>query len=216
MGADESLNFNERHHTRPLLRDREKQDMSGLKAICHTVHGVPLRINEFRIIDSTLTVVYTCRATGLFNPVSRIYRADDAKSAVLLVQQRSTYLIRVHFDVPTGFDVIDGITLEKIGAFGAASKKGSLPERWLIVDHLNQPVGSAEVCRFMALGVSPRNRPDRVVGLIGERQVFELKVKTWRWFEMKADFSMDIRGALDPRMRLAAAVHFAGRLRVPD
>jgi len=138
----------------------------------------------------------------------RIYTEESKTNEVLTIKARSI------IDFSATYDVVDPITQQKLGALKRKGMKSLLKDEWLILDAMDNEIGTIQEDTW-ALAVIRRVLtnliPQKLHGEVNGTPVFTFKQNFNPFvYKLDLDFSMDIRGALDRRMGIAAAVLLCG------
>lgn len=159
----------------------------------------------FHIYDPTGNVVfYTKQKAFKLKEDIRIYTGEDMQMEVLSI------LARQVIDISATYDVVDPLSGVKVGALKRKGMKSVLRDEWHILDAYDQQIG---VIQEDSMGLALLRRfltnliPQEFTGTVGGMQVCSFK-QNFNPFvrKIKLDFSMDMTGALDRRLGVAAAV----------
>jgi uncharacterized protein YxjI len=134
----------------------------------------------------------------------RLYTGEDMLTEVLSIQARNI------IDFSASYDIVDSSTHTKVGALRRKGIKSLLKDEWIIMDAHDREIGLigedsvalALLRRFLINLI-----PQKYYGVVNEQQVC-IFTQHFNPFVMKIqlDYSMDVRGILDRRIGIAAAV----------
>ncbi|MEM1085337.1 MAG: hypothetical protein AAGI48_14590 [Verrucomicrobiota bacterium] len=164
----------------------------------------------FRITDPQGDVLLYTKMRGFRLKEDIRILGSDKVSEVVVIRARQV------IDFGATYDVMDGPTGQKLGAFRRKGLKSLFKDEWLILDTADGEVGMisedsgglAFLRRFLG-GVVNLFAPQQHHGALGQVPVLAFR-QTRNPFVTKTflDFSMDSGKALDRRLGLAAAVLF--------
>ncbi len=159
----------------------------------------------FHIFDPSGRVVFYSKQKAFkLREDIRLYTGEDMIDEVLCIQARNI------IDFSASYDVFDSSTHTKVGALRRKGIKSLLKDEWIILDAHDREIGLigedsialALLRRFLINLV-----PQKYCGIVNEQQVCIFR-QYFNPFVMKIqlDYSMDIKGILDRRIGIAAAV----------
>ena len=167
----------------------------------------------FRVYDpsGTLVLLADMKAFKMREDI-RLYTEEARTNEVLTIKARGI------LDISATYDVVDPRTGEKLGALRRKGLKSILKDEWLILDNLDNEVGAI---KEDTLGLAILRRvladfifnpiPQKLLGEVNGTPVLAFKQNFNPFvYKIELDFSSDVRGLLDRRMGLAAAVLLCG------
>lgn len=140
----------------------------------------------------------------------RLYTGEDMQTQVLSIQARQV------IDFSAGYDVIDTVMGQKVGALRRRGMKSLIRDEWLILDENEQPVGT--IREDSTLRALARRFIDAVALLmpqayhaeVGGQVVCRINQKfNPLILKLMVDFTPDTEAKLDRRLGLAAAILLA-------
>lgn len=166
----------------------------------------------FRIYGPTgsLALLADMKAFKLKEDI-RVYTEEAKTNEVLTIKARSI------IDFSAAYDVMDPQSGEKLGAFRRRGMKSIIKDEWIILDKMDNEIGTIKEDSWglailrRVLGDLSAIIPQKLLGEVGGTPVLEFKQNFNPFvYKLNLDFSPDIRGALDRRMGIAAAVLLCG------
>lgn len=187
-------------------------------AFAHTKYSVRKQVlklfgGTFRFYDQvgSLALLADMKAFKLKEDI-RLYTEESKTNEVLTIKARSI------IDWSAAYDVIDPATQQKLGAFKRKGMKSILRDEWLILDPMDNEIGTIQedswglaILRRIVASETFNLIPQKLHGEVNGTPVFTFKQNFNPFvYKLDLDFTPDIRGALDRRMGIAAAVLLCG------
>ena len=138
----------------------------------------------------------------------RVYSDESKTQEVLIIKARQI------IDFSAAYDVVDSLTLEKVGVLRRKGWRSILRDEWEVLDANDQlrgllfedSVGLAMLRRFLLGALLPQNYDIT----LGEVRVGDLRQRFNLFrYELDLDFSMDPSRTLDRRLGIAAGILLA-------
>ncbi|MCH7904156.1 MAG: hypothetical protein IH944_06260 [Armatimonadetes bacterium] len=164
---------------------------------------------NFRISDSAGNLVLFSHQKGFkLKEDIRIYSDESMSQELLIIKARQI------LDFSAAYDVWDPVAREKVGALKRQGLKSIVRDEWIMMDAQDREIGKIiedsmllALLRRFATNLIPQNY-DLV--LHDGTRIAEFR-QHWNPFiyRLALDLSMDGRGAVDPRLKIGAAVLLA-------
>ena len=164
---------------------------------------------NFRITNSAGNLVLFSNQKGFrLKEDIRIYSDESMSQELLVIKARQI------LDFSAAYDVWDPVAREKVGALKRQGFKSLVRDEWIIMDPKDREIGKIvedsmlmALLRRFATNLIPQNY-DMV--LHDGTRIAEFR-QHWNPFiyRLSMDLSMDGRGAVDPRLKIGAAVLLA-------
>ncbi len=160
---------------------------------------------SFHVFDPEgMVVLYSKQKAFKLREDIRVYASEAMVDELLSIQARQIV------DFSAAYDVIDSATGEKVGALRRKGWSSIFRDQWEILDAADAPIGRIQedsaamalVRRFLS-NLIPQSYNVEIAGqrVARFKQNFNPFVQ-----KLNLDFSLDVDGALDRRLGLAAAV----------